>query len=38
MMISEIQVIDFLKTKDKTYTDGQISLLDNHLDNHDLSG
>ena len=37
MMISEKQVIDFLKSKDRSYIDNLISLLDNHPDNHDLS-
>lgn len=37
LMINEKQVIDFLKTKDKSYIDYLISLLNNNLNNSNLS-
>ena len=36
-MINEKQVIDFLKTKDKSYIDYLFSLLNNNLNNTDSS-
>lgn len=36
-MISEKQVIDFLKTKDKSYIDDLFSLLNHNLHNSDSS-